>query len=72
MSNPPTFRLGFAPGIVKVKYFAEDFYFLGETTGPAFALRYPFENLGARTVTAKGYDASGAELATGTVDFTVQ
>lgn len=72
VANPPTFRLAPAPGIVKVKYFAEDFYFLGEVSGPDFAMPYTFDDLGARTVIAKGYDASGAELATGTIDFTVQ
>jgi hypothetical protein len=72
VDNPPTFRLTPPAGIVSVKYYAEDFYFLGEATAPDFALPYTFDDLGARTVTAKGYDASGAELAMGTIDFTVQ
>jgi hypothetical protein len=59
-------------GIVKVVYSQGTFEF-GTSTLAAedFELKYQFQYMGEKTLTAKGYDASGALLAVDHVDFTL-
>jgi LAS superfamily LD-carboxypeptidase LdcB len=61
------------PAIVKVVYSQGTLAF-GSSTTPAndFALDYTFQYMGDKTLTARGYDASGALLAVDHVDFTLQ
>jgi hypothetical protein len=60
------------PNIVKVVYSQGTFDF-GTSTKPSedFALAYRFEYMGDKTLTVKGYDASGALVAEDHVDFTL-
>ena len=59
-------------GIVKVAY-SQGTYTFGTSTkaDDDFALTYTFQYMGDKTLTAKGYDASGALLAVDYVDFTL-
>lgn len=60
------------PGIVKVVY-SQGTFELGTSTqaNEDFALSYRFQYMGEKTLTAKGYDASGTLLAEDHVDFTL-
>ena len=74
-----TFKNGFVvkshpnkPGIVKVVYSQGTFEFGTSTQATDdFELNYQFQYMGEKTLTAKGYDASGALLAVDHVDFTL-
>ncbi len=62
VGNPVTFKAKVTGDVVKVKYFADDTYFLGESTDKAsnFTTTYSFVGVDrARNVIAKGYDAAG-------------
>lgn len=60
------------PGIVKVVYSQGTLDFGTSTAASSdFALSYQFQYMGDKTLTAKGYDASGALLAVDHVDFTL-
>jgi hypothetical protein len=60
------------PSIVKVVYSQGTYDFGTATTASDdFALRYTFQYMGDKTLTAKGYDASGALVAEDHVDFTL-
>jgi hypothetical protein len=58
--------------VTKVVYFAEQ-YMLGESTDKAqsFAFKYTFTQTGARTLTAKAYDAAGKLSSTSSVSIKV-
>jgi len=59
-------------GIVKVVYSQGTFDFGTSTQATSdFELKYQFQYMGEKTLTAKGYDASGALLAVDHVDFTL-
>ena len=60
------------PGIVKVVY-SQGTYDFGTSTNATddFSLSYTFKYMGDKTLTAKGYNASGALLAEDHVDFTL-
>ena len=69
VDNPVTFRARVDGDIVKVKYFADGTYLLGESVeaGNDFKVEYRFTGIGNRTVSAKGYDSqdryiSGTEI----------
>jgi hypothetical protein len=60
------------PEIVKVVYSQGSFVFGTSTSAEDdFALTYTFQYMGDKTLTAKGFDASGALLALDHVDFTL-
>jgi hypothetical protein len=60
------------PGIVKVVYNQGTFQFGVSTRADEdFALSYTFQYMGDKTLTARGYDASGALVAMDHVDFTL-
>ena len=60
------------PSIVKVVY-SQGTYDFGSSTKASedFSLGYTFQYMGDKTLTAKGYDASGALVAEDHVDFTL-
>jgi len=66
------FKVTGAAEVKKVKYYSGSYY-LGESTDTAnsYPVKYTFNTLGLRTVTAYGYDASGIQLGTRSVTFTV-
>ena len=60
------------PGIVKIVYSQGSFDFgRSAQAKDDFALTYTFQYMGEKTLTAKGYDASGALVAVDHVDFTL-
>lgn len=61
------------PKIVRVKYYAEDNWPLGESTNRStgFRVTYPYQYYGQRNSIAIGYDANGNEVARTSVGFTV-
>ena len=74
---PPTASVSFevlaGPGIAKVEYVIETDLSLGESTqAPSFPLSYPYEYPGDRWAEARGFDHSGAQVATDIVNFVVK
>ncbi|MBN2695085.1 N-acetylmuramoyl-L-alanine amidase [bacterium] len=62
VGNPVTFKANVTGDVVKVKYYADDQYFLGESTNKnsQFEVTYNFNGVNrSRNVSVKGYDVDG-------------
>lgn len=71
--NPVSFLVDASADIVRVAYYAEETWLLGESTDAAggFPLTYTFTTLGTRAIDAHGYDADGVEVARADTSTTV-
>lgn len=73
-TNPAKLQSAAAPGIVRVEYYADGKFLLGQGAPeqPGFPLSYVFQTLGTRQIEARGFTSDGREVRSAVVGVVVK